>query len=163
MRAKDFITEVGDNPYDTPKRWQGARYGDAQKAVTLPDGRKLKISIQSSEYDNSIVLVNFYVDDTQGITGKGDAFKIFSTVGKEIADYVRKHKPEVIAFTSSIDDDSRIKLYDRMVNSIITKNIEFAPYNNITDLKWLWPSEIEMVLDEFQDIQDQKIYLLVKE
>lgn len=158
MRAKEFLLELGNNPYPMPKRWAGAAYGAAEKSVTLPDGRELVISIES---DNGIAVVNFLVGNQQMITGKGDAFKIFSTVTIAIADYVRKYKPKYIAFTSSIDDDSRIKLYDRMVSGI-EKSPQLSNYFDVTDQPDYWHEYLEATLDDFQDIRDQKLYVLMR-
>lgn len=158
MRAKDFITELGDKPYAMPSKWSGATWGVAEKSVKLPDGRVLLIDIES---DSGIAIVNFYIDNTQKITGKGDAYKVFSTVANQVADYARKYKPRFITFTSSFGEQSRIKLYDRLVNSAV-KTPEFSKYINVTDRKDLWDEDLEFVLDDFQDISDQKLYVFMR-
>jgi hypothetical protein len=157
MRAKDFILELGNNPYPMPKRWKGS-YGSAEKETILPDGRKLVISI---EEDDGVAIINFYIDDTQTITGKGDAYRVFSTVAQTVGDYARKRKPSYIAFTSRLDEQSRIKLYDRLVNSAMSSP-ELSKYMNVTDEKEYWRDDLEFILDDFQDIQDQKIYVLMR-
>lgn len=158
MRAKDFITELGDKPYTMPSKWSGGNWGFAEKSVMLPDGRVLAIDIES---EDGIAIINFYIDDTQQITGKGDAYRVFSTVSNAIADYIRKYKPRYITFTSSVEEKSRIKLYDRLVNSAI-KTPEFSKYINVTDREDLWDEDLEFVLDDFQDISDQKLYAFMR-
>jgi hypothetical protein len=158
MRANEFITELGDKPYTMPSKWSGATWGVAEKSVTLPDGRALLIDIES---DSGIAIVNFYIDNTQKITGKGDAYRVFSTVANQVADYARKYKPRFITFTSSFGEQSRIKLYDRLVSSTI-KTPEFSKYINVTDREDLWDEDLEFVLDDFQDIRDQKLYVFMR-
>jgi hypothetical protein len=158
MRAKDFLLELGDKPYTMPSKWSGGSWGVAEKSVMLPDGRVLAIDIES---EDGIAIVNFSIDNTQQITGKGDAYRVFSTVSNAITDYARKYKPKFITFTSSFEEQSRIKLYDRLVNSAI-KNPEFSKYINVTDREDLWDEDLEFVLDDFQDIRDQKLYVFMR-
>jgi hypothetical protein len=158
MRAKDFLLELGDKPYTMPGKWSGGSWGVAEKSVMLPDGRVLAIDIES---EDEIAIVNFSIDNTQQITGKGDAYRVFSTVSNAITDYARKYKPKFITFTSSFEEQSRIKLYDRLVNSAI-KNPEFSKYINVTDREDLWDEDLEFVLDDFQDIRDQKLYVFMR-
>jgi hypothetical protein len=53
---------------------------------------------------------------TMGITGGGDAPKIFGTVLQAINDYVSMNDPEYIMFTA--DEPSRRKLYTHMVRRL---------------------------------------------
>lgn len=160
MRAKEFLFELGNNPYQMPKRWGGdVSYGVAEKSFTLPDGRELFIEIQS---DSGVAVINFYVGKTQQITNKGDAFKIFSTVANQVGDYARKHKPKFIAFTSAIDEPSRIKLYDRLVSTITNSGVLSSSYTDITNDEEYWPEHLEWILDDIMDIRDQKIYVLAR-
>jgi hypothetical protein len=160
MRAKEFITELGNQPYQMPKRWGGGvKYGIATKSFILPDSRELFIEIQS---ESGIAVINFYVGDRQQITNKGDAFKIFSTVANEIGDYTKKYKPKFIAFTSAKYEPSRIKLYDRLVSNITNSGILSSSYTNITDQKKYWPKDLRWVLDDLMDIRGQKIYVLAR-
>ncbi len=153
MRAKEFLAELGDKPYILPKRWQAG-----EKSLTLPSGSVLKIDITKNDY---IALVNFYVDETQDITGQGDAFKIFSTVNNAVSDYVRKNKPEFLVFTGNSLQQSRIKLYDRMVSRWENDPV-FMRYENITDNPDLWPDDLEFMVDDMQDIDNQKLYVLAR-
>lgn len=158
MRAKDFIVELGDKPYTMPKRWRGVSYGHATKQAILPSGKNLDIEIH---YNDGIAIVNFYVNDTQAKTGEGDAIKIFSTVGNEINDFVKKYKPKIIAFTGSEDGMSRIKLYDRIIDRWMHMPV-FFDYTDLTNRQDLWPEDLSWELDRVQDIEGQKIYVLAR-
>ncbi len=50
-------------------------------------------------------------DKTLGITGEGDALKIFATVADVVKSFVRKVLPEELYFTA--DEPSRQKMYQR--------------------------------------------------
>jgi len=155
VRANDFLVEVGDSPYELSPRWKNTGM-DIGKSAKLPSGKWLDIEL---DVENRMALVNFYVGGKQKITGNGDAIKIFSTVGAAINDYARKKRPHVIAFTGHIDDDSRIRLYDRLANRWLTMP-GLKGYVNLTDNKQLWPQDLVSFMDEKQDIRDQKIYVL---
>lgn len=158
MRAKEFLIELGDKPYAMPKRWSGVSYGHPHKEATLPSGKILNIEI---DYQNGIAIVNFYVNGTQTKTGEGDAIKIFSTVGNEINDFVKKYKPKIIAFTGSEDGVSRIKLYDRIIDRWMHMPI-FFDYTDLTNRQDLWPEGLSWELDRVQNIEGQKIYVLAR-
>lgn len=155
MRAKDFIIEVWDNPQHQPGRWHGYD-GEYEKEFALSSGKLLKITINSIYGYGS--LINFYVDGTQQITGQGDAIQVFSIVGNAIQDFVRKRQPTIVAFTGYYDQ-SRIKLYDRLVKRFLTLPA-FRSYYNITDQEFEWPEGLETDIDDIQDMGNQKLYVL---
>lgn len=160
MKAREILSELGNKPHRMSKKWDAGPSG-ATKSIILPDGRTLVISIDSAYEvsDESLALVNFYVDGEQTVTGKGDAFRIFSTVASAIRDYAKKYNPVFIVFTSSMMDDSRIKLYNSMVNVIVRY---FPDYSNITNEPDYY-DHLYDILDDLQDIQGQKLYVLVRE
>jgi hypothetical protein len=155
VRAIDFLTEIGDKPYQLPNRWKNNGDG-VKKSIELPSGNFLEIEISA---EHKMALVNFYVGGSQKITGNGDAIKIFSTVGDAINDYARKNRPYVICFTGHIFDDSRIRLYDRLANRWLTMP-GLKGYVNLTDHEELWPEDLLYFMDAIQDLTDQKIYVL---
>lgn len=156
MKLIDFLTEVGDKPYQLPSRWQHNGDNTSKKTVQLPSGNYLEIEISE---ENRMALVNFYVNGSQKITGDGDAIKIFSTVGNAINDYVKKKRPNIICFTGHIFDSSRIRLYDRLANRWLTMP-GLSGYKNLTDHEELWPEDLVYFMDMIQDLTDQKIYVL---
>ena len=54
-----------------------------------------------------------------GITNKGDAFEIFSTVIAMLHDFIKQMSPMKITFSASKDDRNRAKLYKRMISKFI--------------------------------------------
>lgn len=156
MRANDFIAEIGNRPYQMKPRWTGDGSGYFEKTAILPNGKGLEININ---HEGDFALVNFYVDQSQRLTGGGDAVAIFSTVINELQDFVRKRRPLLLVFTGSHDDPSRVKLYDRLANRLVTTPA-FNGYKNISDYEELWPDDLQYSMDDIQDVTGQKTYVL---
>ena len=117
---KESINEVADQPYKTFSK--GESMG-AFKAKFIAKGSLIQVNITPYTRDKKIVDVGFFdaTDDknpTIDMTGKGDAFRIFATVGAIVKDYVAKNDPDVLTFSGKTRDPSRIRLYD-----LIAKNI----------------------------------------
>ena len=127
MRAQEFVTEAFDNPYKS--KWEKTDYGDVDVLAKLPDGSPLSIMFNQEYGDEGeeVVQVEFYRNNSQEVTGEGDAQRIFATVLDAIQKYIKKYKPQRLSFSASkeIDMDaddvekfnpeSRAKLYDRLV------------------------------------------------
>jgi GNAT superfamily N-acetyltransferase len=125
-RGQDVrVWESFDNPYKT--KTEKSDYGDVDVLAKLPDGTNLSIMF-NHEGDNKWQ-VEFYRDNSQEVTGQGDAQRIFATVLAAIQKFIKKYKPLQITFSASkeIDMDaddsganfnpeSRAKLYTRLVN-----------------------------------------------
>lgn len=121
MRAQEFVTEAFDQPY--PLTWEKSEYGDVDALAKLPDGTNLSIMFNKQQDDDGddILQVEFYRNDSQEVTGEGDAQKIFATVLTAIQQYVKKYKPLRLTFSASKEVEqgqnaqSRARLYDRLV------------------------------------------------
>ena len=128
MRAKEFVTEAFDQPYKTKS--EKSDYGDVDMLAKLPDGTNLSIMFNQEYGDEGeeVVQVEFYRNNSQEVTGEGDAQRIFATVLDAIQKYIKKYKPQRLSFSASKEVDmdaddsganfnpeSRAKLYDRLV------------------------------------------------
>ena len=130
MRANEFITEAFDQPYKG--KWEKSEYGDVDLNTKLPDGTNLSIMFNNQQDDegNEVVQVEFYRNNSQEVTGEGDAQRIFATVLNAIQKYIKKYKPSRLSFSASKVTDptiyyepdqpqpnpeSRAKLYTRLV------------------------------------------------
>ena len=117
MRAKEFIIEAFDQPYNL--RWEKGDHGNDHDAlVLLPDGAYL--SIMFNEEGEDEYSVEFWRGHSQSVTGEGDAQRIFATVLAAIAEFIKKYHPRSLSFEAAKKDesqqsDSRAKLYDRLV------------------------------------------------
>jgi len=127
-RGEDVrVWETFDNPYKGT--WEKSDYGDVDLNTKLPDGTYLNIMF-NQEYDgegDEVVQVEFHRNNSQEVTGEGDAQRIFATVLDAIQKYIKKYKPERLSFSASksvdmdADDvehfnpESRAKLYTRLV------------------------------------------------
>lgn len=97
-----------------------------QARFLTADGREIRISFHDQNLSStSLVEITFSarVNDpthgksgTMGITGKGDAARIFGTVLQATHDYLAMNNPEYIMFTA--DEPSRQKLYAHMVRRL---------------------------------------------
>jgi hypothetical protein len=65
--------------------------------------------------------VEFYRNNSQEVTGEGDAQRVFATVLSAIQTFIKKYKPNRVIFAASKKDDqgqdsqSRANLYDTLV------------------------------------------------
>ena len=124
------IDESFDQPYSL--KWESSDYGDVDALARLPDGSFLSIMFNQQQDDDgeAITQVEFYRNNSQEVTGEGDAQRIFATVLTAIQKYIKKYKPLRLTFSASklldpstyYDPDepvpnpeSRAKLYDRLV------------------------------------------------
>jgi len=110
------LTEAFDQPYSL--KWEKSDYGDVDAYTTLPDGTPLSIMFNRDEDVPDHWMVEFHRNNSQQVTGEGDALRIFATVMAAIDKFTDKYDPEMIRFSAVKDDDttgSRSKLYDRMV------------------------------------------------
>jgi hypothetical protein len=114
---KQLVTETFDQPYKS--QWETSEYGDVDLLTKLPDGTNL--SIMFNHEDDDEWQVEFYRNNSQALTGQGDAHRIFATVITAIKKFVKKHKPQLVRFSASREvepgqsSQSRAKLYDRIV------------------------------------------------
>ena len=128
-RGEDVrVWEAFDQPYKTKS--EKSDYGDVDMLAKLPDGTNLSIMFNQEYGDEGeeVVQVEFYRNNSQEVTGEGDAQRIFATVIDAIQKYIKKYKPQRLSFSASkavdmdADDnganfnpESRAKLYDRLV------------------------------------------------
>ena len=130
-RGKDVrVWESFDRPY--PVEFEHSEYGDVDALTRLPDGTYLSIMFnQESGHDGTHPghwSVEFYRNNSQEVTGEGDAQKVFATVIEAIRQFVIKMKPGSISFSASkepeadmaqpganVNPESRAKLYNRLV------------------------------------------------
>ena len=127
---KDDVNEAFNQPY--PIKWEKGDHGDLDALAKLPDGSPLSIMFNKEQDDDGdeITQVQFYRNNSQEVTGEGDAQRIFATVLTAIQQYIKKRKPLRLTFAASKETDptiyyepgqpqpnpeSRAKLYDRLV------------------------------------------------
>ena len=130
-RGKDVrVWESFDQPYAID--WEDSEYGDIDALATLDDGTHLSIMFnQESGHDGrspSHWSVEFYRNNSQEVTGEGDAQKVFATVLAAIQQFIKRKNPGSISFSASkepeadmaqpganVNPESRAKLYNRLV------------------------------------------------
>lgn len=119
---KEPVTEAFDQPY--PLTWEKSEADESVDALArLPDGSNLSIMF-NQDYDDEgegIYSVEFWRDNSQEVTGAGDAQRVFATVLAAIAQFIKKRKPEQLYFSANKDVElgqkagSRSNLYTSLV------------------------------------------------
>jgi len=120
------VNEVFDQPYKTKS--EKSEYGDVDMLAKLPDGSNLSIMFSRADIVDEIWGVEFYRNNSQEVTGEGDAQRIFATVLAAIQKFIKKYQPQTLFFTASkkpeadmvqyganANPESRANLYDRLV------------------------------------------------
>jgi len=130
LKMQNLLKEGFDQPY--PLTWEKSEYGDVDALARLPDGSPLSIMFNRQQDDEGeeAVQVEFYRNNSQEVTGEGDAMRVFATVLTAIQQYVKTYTPARLTFSASKEVDptvyyepgqpqpnpeSRAKLYDRLV------------------------------------------------
>jgi hypothetical protein len=114
-----ILSESFGNPYAFT--WEQSEYGDWDALATASDGSPISIMF-SHEVDDEWK-VEFYRNNSQEVSGEGDAQRIFATVLLAIQQFIKKEQPYRILFSASKDNwakqkqnsESRTSLYNRMV------------------------------------------------
>lgn len=120
MRAREFARESFDRPYTL--RWDRSDSEYEQHAVAMTDSGD-RIVITFSKESTSAWSVEFTRGERISQTGTGDSPRVFATVLAAIQQFVKKQEPNMLVFTAVKSEaysvpkrnDSRIKLYDRMI------------------------------------------------
>jgi len=111
------VAEAFDQPYRTKS--EKSDYGDVDMLAKLPDGTNLSIMFNNQGDDEW--QVEFYRDNSQEVTGGGDAQRVFATVLTSMQKFIKKYKPWRLTFSANKDvqpgqnSESRAKLYNRLV------------------------------------------------
>ena len=116
------IDEVADQPY---RYMLTKKLPDARQYMFQTDsGTKFQVFFSLLDSGTETIADVGFADQTDkdnptiGVTGKGDAFRVFSTVGAIVKEYVNSVKPDFLSFNGKTQDPGRIKLYDMIAKNI---------------------------------------------
>jgi hypothetical protein len=115
--SKETLSEAFDKPY--PFTWEKSDFGDYDALATLDDGTLLSIMIEPEGDDEWHV--RFDRNFSMGVTGEGDAQRVFATVISAIHQFIQKEHPWRLIFSASKDpndaknSESRAKLYNSLI------------------------------------------------
>ena len=122
--AKVGLEESFDKPYKL-LRWEKGDYGDVDAIARLDDNTFLSIMFNKGfdqETKEEAWSVEFYRNNSQEVTGEGDAQRVFATVLNAIQTFIKKYKPNKVYFAAmkevgpdAIKVQNRASLYDRLV------------------------------------------------
>ncbi len=116
------VNEVFDQPYKL--KWEKSDYGDIDAYAKLDDGNYLSIMFNKGAMQDTkeeAWSVEFFRNNSQEVTGEGDAQRVFATVLGAIQTFIKKYKPNLITFSASKEVEqgqnaqSRARLYDSLV------------------------------------------------
>lgn len=115
------VNEAFDQPYKL--KWYPGDWDEVTAYADMPDGDDLTIMFNNDENEEGEEAwsVEFYRNDSQEVTGEGDAQRIFATVLVAIKTFIKKYKPNRLIFSASKEvgpgqkSQSRANLYDRLV------------------------------------------------
>jgi hypothetical protein len=118
---KDDVNEAFDQPYRL--KWEAGDYGDIDALAKLDDGTYLSIMFNKgyNQDKEEAWNVEFYRNNSQEVTGEGDAQRVFATVLSAIQKFIKKYKPNRVIFSASKEVEqgqnaqSRARLYDSLV------------------------------------------------
>ena len=121
MKIKELIAEAFDQPYKL--KWEKGDYGDVDAYAKMDDGNYLSIMFNKGvNQDNEEAWsVEFFRNNSQEVTGEGDAQRVFATVLGAIQTFIKKYKPNRVIFSASKEVEqgqnaqSRARLYDSLV------------------------------------------------
>lgn len=134
MRYREIqnVWEAFDQPYSI--KWEEGDDIEAVDALaTLGDGTYLSIMFNKEFGDYGDDLgdwaIEFHRNNSQEVSGEGDAQRVFATVLEAIRQFVKKYKPNTVTFSASkepepdmvrpganANPESRAKLYNRLVD-----------------------------------------------
>ena len=118
MRIKE-LAESFNQPYKF--KWEKSDYGDMDAYTKLPDGTNLSIMFNKDTEADNEYMVEFYRDNSQELTGAGDAQRVFATVISAIMEFLDQVDPERVRFSATKEvepgqnSQSRSKLYTSLV------------------------------------------------
>ena len=115
------VTEAFDQPYKLT--WEKGDYGDVDAYAKMDDGNYLSIMFNKgyNQDQEEAWSVEFFRNNSQEVTGEGDAQRVFATVLGAIQTFIKKYKPKQIIFSASKEVEpgqnaqSRARLYDSLV------------------------------------------------
>lgn len=128
MKLNELLDKTYDWKYTVNKKGQ---YHIAD--FKIADGSFVRVHIMIDfSGESSIAMVTFSRNFSHGLTGQGDAFKIFATVVDIVRDTVKLENPDVVAYMADKDERSRVSLYDKMTAKYKPDNYTKV---NISDIK----------------------------
>jgi predicted chitinase len=153
------IVEAFDKPYEI-LRWEKGDFGDVDAIARLDDNTFLSIMFNkgvSKDSKEEAWSVEFYRNNSQEVTGEGDAQRVFATVLSAIQTFIEKYKPNRITFSASKEVEqgqnaqSRARLYDSLVQRY-ARTWGFRAFRADTGNKVIYElNRIQPVAENFAD------------
>jgi len=156
---REAVTESFDKPYKI-LRWEKGDFGDVDAIARLDDNTFLSIMFNkgvSKDSKEEAWSVEFYRNNSQEVTGEGDAQRVFATVISAMQTFIKKYKPNRIIFSASKEVEqgqnaqSRARLYDSLVQRC-ARSWGFRAFRADTGNKVIYElNRIQPVAENFAD------------
>jgi hypothetical protein len=122
---KNFLDEIFTKPSKFNKKIDKQKDGEPASYNYKSTVNGKKIVVKMLRIDERLIKnsweLYFSVDGETDVTGEGDGIAIFSTVLSVIEDFITSQDPKVIEFSIDPFEETREKLYDRMVKRFSAK------------------------------------------
>jgi hypothetical protein len=147
MKTRDIITELGDAPY----RYEyNPEWSDTVSTYFEADTPSGTLVVEFASI-SGVIEISFVVNGRLKITGKGDQFKVFSTVmdiiSRELPGIIAKAGPvRMIKFAAGTNEPSRISLYTRgaaKITKILGSGWQHqvsSPREGVVSFRWYLPT-----------------------
>lgn len=119
-----------------PFKWEPEHIGSGWLGAKFKDSKGNNVKVHCSLEpvgEETLMLITFMNEMSQGITGTGDQFRIFATVIAIITTWVAKKQPGFIAFAADKDEKSRVRLYDKLVEKYRGDFVKIKSSDDVKD------------------------------
>lgn len=112
---KTFISETLKSSFDF-EEVKSENKGGHIFIYKFKTGKEKLVEVGLYRLEKDRFEVDFQVDGNFELTGKGEQFKILSTVIKIIEKFIETKKPKIIQFSAKTNEPSRVELYRKLLS-----------------------------------------------
>ena len=156
--SNKIITESLDAPY--PIQVEPSPYEHDVNHYTaktiMPNGKELEVNFVPFTEREKKYFVDFWVDGTQHLTGKGDQQRIFATVLSAIRQFIKMNSPDMLKFSAmknkrynDTNPMSRVNLYNKLVKKYAqSAGYDYTQYENEAQVSYTLTKKADANLNE---------------
>lgn len=165
MRIVDIFTESLDAPYPiqvepSPYEYEVNHY--TAKTI-MPNGKELEVNFVPITESEKKYYVDFWVDGTQHLTGKGDQQRIFATVLSAIRQFIEMNSPDMLKFSAmknkrynDANPMSRVNLYNKLVQKYAqAAGYDYSQRENENQVSYTLTKKVDTNLKEVKIDNEQ--------
>lgn len=135
-----------DELLNSKYEWSGLRHESGSLYTTeFLDSEERLVVVNFSQW-NGVWSVEFDRDGSHGMTGAGDAVKVFSTVLDIIKEFTESVDPNFITFSAKSDEESRVKFYKRFAKKISSFGYKDISGLSREEVKEKYGAKVELII-----------------